>query len=181
MSGATIVTVAFPDDILTRDEEVVLHLHPHWVSLIVPALWTVAAMLFAVLGVFFAPGGFVQKPIQYLVLLVALGAIAYLGVLPWLRQLTTHYVVTSQRLVIREGLVTRVGRDIPLAWLGGATIQQSLFERAVGSGRLVIETTGRGRVVLSCVPHIERVQENLAELAAPYQAGGRPDYPNGDY
>jgi membrane protein YdbS with pleckstrin-like domain len=180
--GATIVTVAFPDDILTQDEEVVLHLHPHWVSLIVPALWTVAALVFAVLGVFFAPGGVLQKPVQYLVLIVALGAIAYLGALPWLRQLTTHYVVTSHRLMIREGLVTRVGRDIPLAWLVGATVQQSLFERAVGSGRLVIETAGQqGRVALSCMPHAERVQETLAELAAPYQARGYPDYPSGDY
>ncbi|MCM3887608.1 PH domain-containing protein [Frankia sp. R82] len=170
--------MAFPDDILTPDEEVVVHLHPHWVSLVGPALCTVAALLFAVLGVFFAPGGMVQKPIQYLVLIVALGAIGYLGVLPWLRQLTTHYVITNQRLVVREGLLTRVGRDVPLAWLVGATIQQSLFEQWVGSGRLVVETAGqRGRITLSCMPHVERMQETLAELAAPYQNRGPADRP----
>jgi membrane protein YdbS with pleckstrin-like domain len=168
--------VAFPDDILTQDEEVVLHLHPHWVSLIGPALWTVAALVFAVLGVFFAPGGVLQKPIQYLVLAIALGAIAYLGALPWLRQLTTHYVVTNHRLVIREGLLTRSGRDVPLTWLVGSTIQQSLFERSVGSGRLLVETAGqRGRMALSCMPHVERVQETLAQLSEPYQARGYPD------
>ncbi|MCM3920882.1 PH domain-containing protein [Frankia sp. AiPs1] len=177
MPGATIVTVAFPDDILTQDEEVVLHLHPHWVSLIVPALWTVVALVFAVLGVFFAPGGVLQKPVQYLVLLLAFGAIAYLGALPWLRQLTTHYVVTSQRLVIREGLITRAGRDIPLAWLVGATVQQNVIDRMLGSGSLIVETAGqRGRVVLSCMPHVERVQETLAELSAPYRPRSYPDH-----
>ncbi|WP_261562248.1 PH domain-containing protein [Frankia tisae] len=177
MPGATIVTVAFPDDILTQDEEVVLHLHPHWVSLIVPALWTVVALVFAVLGVFFAPGGVLQKPVQYLVLIVALGAIGYLGALPWLRQLTTHYVVTNHRFVIREGLITRAGRDIPLAWLVGATVQQNVVDRALGSGSLILETAGqRGRVVLACMPHAERVQETLAELSAPYRPRGYPDY-----
>ncbi|MCL9757706.1 PH domain-containing protein [Frankia sp. AiPa1] len=170
--------MAFPDDILAPDEEVVVHLHPHWVSLIVPALWTVAALVFAVIGVFFAPGGVVQKPIQYLVLIVALGAIAYLGALPWLRQLTTHYVVTNRRLVIREGVVTRSGHDVPLARLIGATIAQSLFEQWVGSGRLIVDTGGqRGRIALSCVPHVERVQETLGGLAARYQAGGSSESP----
>ncbi|MCK9877970.1 PH domain-containing protein [Frankia sp. Ag45/Mut15] len=174
--GATIVGVAFPDDILAPDEEVVVHLHPHWVSLVGPALWTVAALLFAVLGVFFAPGGFLQKPIQYLVLIVALGLIGYRGALPWLRQLTTHYVITSQRLVVREGLLTRAGRDVPVSWLVGTTVQQSLFEQWVGSGRLVVETAGqRGRITLSCMPHVERMQEMLAELAAPYQGRGSGD------
>ncbi|WP_462187318.1 MULTISPECIES: PH domain-containing protein [unclassified Frankia] len=167
--------MAFPDDILTQDEEVVLHLHPHWVSLVVPALWTVAALLFAVLGVFFAPGGVLQKPIQYLVLLAAFGAIGYLSVMPWLRRMTTHYVVTNHRLMIREGVVTRVGRDVPFAWLVGATVQQNVLDRVLGSGELIIETVGqRGRVSLSCMPHAERVQETLADLSAPYQSRGYP-------
>lgn len=167
--------MAFPDDILTQDEEVVLHVHPHWVSLVVPVLWTVAALVFAVLGVFFAPGGVTQRPIQYLVLVIAFGAIGYLTIRPWFRWLTTHYVVTTQRLVIREGILTRTGRDVPLAWLVGVTVRQNIIERLLDSGELVIENAGQpGRMVLSYMPHAYRVEETIADLAAPYRAPGYP-------
>ena len=36
--------MAFPEDVLTEDEHVVLHLHPHWKALIRPVVVLVAAI-----------------------------------------------------------------------------------------------------------------------------------------
>ncbi|MCK9902719.1 hypothetical protein CC117_25070 [Parafrankia colletiae] len=158
--------MAFPDDELTDGEEVALHLHPHWGSLVVPALSVVAALALMTLGVFFVPDGFLREAVQYLVLALGLAAIGYYGVAPWLRWITTHYVVTTERIMIREGVVNRSGRDIPLVWLSDVSFAQSLSDRVVGSGTLSIESAGeRGRTVLSHMPRVEAVHATLYELA----------------
>ncbi len=158
--------VAFPDDVLTDDEEVVLHLHPHWGSLVAPVLSVVAALGLTTLGVFFVPDGFLREAVQYLILALGLTAIGYFGVAPWLRWITTHYVITTERLMIREGIVTRSGRDIPLVWLNDVSYEQSLLDRLLGAGTLSIESAGeRGRMVLSHVPRVEEIHATLYELA----------------
>jgi uncharacterized membrane protein YdbT with pleckstrin-like domain len=158
--------VGFPDDILTDDEAVVLHLHPHWIKLVVPALAGVTMLALAVLGVFFMPYGRFQQPAQYVVIAVAVGLLIYFSVLPWLRWITTSYVITNERVLIREGLVTRTGRDIPLVRLNDVTFHHTLPERLLGSGTLTIESAGeRGQVILTNVPRVEHVHLRLYELA----------------
>ncbi|MBL7496815.1 PH domain-containing protein [Frankia sp. CNm7] len=157
--------MGFPEDILTDDEIVVLDLHPHWIRLVRPAVCAVGVLGLAVLGVFFAPNGAAQKPLQYLVLIVAVVALVYLSVLPWLRWITTRYVITNERVLLRTGVLTRAGRDIPLVRLNDVSFQHTLFERLVGSGTLTIESAGeRGQVVLASVPHVEHVHQRLYEL-----------------
>jgi uncharacterized membrane protein YdbT with pleckstrin-like domain len=157
--------VAFPEDILTDDEVVVLDLHPHWVRLVRPVLVGVVVLGLAVLAVFFAPNGSAQKPLQYLVLIVAVGLLIYFTVTPWVRWITTRYVITNERVLLRTGVLTRSGRDIPLIRLNDVTFEHTLFERMVGSGTLTIESAGeRGQVVLKSVPHVEHVHLRLYEL-----------------
>ncbi|OAA24406.1 hypothetical protein UG55_103050 [Frankia sp. EI5c] len=158
--------MAFPDDVLTDDEDVVLHLHPHWGSLVLPAISVVVALGLTTLGVFFVPDGFLREAVQYLVLALGLAAIGYFGVAPWLRWITTHYVITTERLMIREGVVTRTGRDIPLVWLRDVSYDQSLIDRLTNSGTLSIDSDGeRGRTVLTHVPRVEDVHATLYEAA----------------
>ena len=38
--------VAFPDDVLTEEEDVVLHLHPHWKASVRPILVLLLALIF---------------------------------------------------------------------------------------------------------------------------------------
>jgi uncharacterized membrane protein YdbT with pleckstrin-like domain len=157
--------VAFPEDILTDDEVVVLDLHPHWIRLVRPVFSAVVVLGLAVLAVFFAPNGVLQKPLQYLVLIVAVVLLVYLTIVPWVRWVTTRYVITSERVLLRTGVFTRSGRDIPLIRLNDVTFEHTLFERMVGSGTLTIESAGeRGQVVLTSVPHVEHVHLRLYEL-----------------
>lgn len=157
--------MGFPEDILTDDEMIVLDLHPHWVRLVGPFVLAVLVLLLAVLGVFFAPNGVAQHPLQYLILIVAVGALFYLSIRPWLRWVTTRYVITTERVLLRHGVLTRTGHDIPLGRINDVGFQQTLFERLFGSGTLSIESAGeRGQLSLASVPNVEQVHLRLYEL-----------------
>ena len=163
--GGTIVGVGFPEDILTDDEQVVLDLRPHWVRLVRPVGTGVLVLGLAVLGVFFAPTGALQTPLQYTVLLVAVVLLAMFTARPWLTWVTTRYVLTTERVLLSHGLVSRTRRDIPLRRLNDFTFEQTLFERPFGSGTLILESAGEhGQLSLLSVPHVERFHQRLYEL-----------------
>jgi uncharacterized membrane protein YdbT with pleckstrin-like domain len=158
--------VGFPEDVLTDDEYIVVHTHPHWSRIAGPALAVPVVLLVAVLGVFFVPAWWVQHAIQYAIIGLGLVALIYLSVLPWSLWVTTRYVLTNERMMIREGLVNRTGRDIPLARIEDVSFQQTFLERLSGSGTLIVSGAGeRGPLVLSSFPHVADVQATVYELA----------------
>src|SRR5690606_17830331 len=87
------VGVAFPEDVLTTDEHVVLHLHPHWKAMIRPVIVLVLAVAAVVAAALFLPDG-VRTFGLYAVGAVALIAAVALTFWPWLVWRTTHYVFT---------------------------------------------------------------------------------------
>jgi hypothetical protein len=76
-----------------------------------------------------------------------------------LRWATTHFVLTTERLIFRSGLVAKFGREIPLERINDVTFSQSLFERLVGVGDLLIESAGEhGQSRFSNIRDPETVQ-----------------------
>jgi uncharacterized membrane protein YdbT with pleckstrin-like domain len=72
---------------------------------------------------------------------------------------TSEFVVTTDRLVLRSGVVSKRGIEIPLERVNTVFFSQRLRERLLRYGDLVVESGGeRGRQVISDVPHPERVQ-----------------------
>ena len=57
--------------------------------------------------------------------------------LPFLRWWTTVYVLTDRRLILREGLIARSGRDIPLGRINDVSFSHTAIERVLGCGTLV--------------------------------------------
>jgi len=156
--------VGFPDSVLTTDEHVDMHLHPHWKALFWPAVVGILLIAGVVAAAVFLPSSW--SPIGLLVLGgVALVLLAWWTVWPWLRWKTTHYVFTNERIITRQGVFARVGRDIPLNRVNDVSFQHSFFERMLGCGTLTIESAGeRGQVVLTGIPRVEKVQSQLYEL-----------------
>lgn len=157
--------MGFPESVLTTDEHVEIHLHPHWKAMVRPVFFLV--VILAAIGVawFFLP----DKGWSTIALLVLGGIglvfILVLTVWPWLKWRTTHYVFTNERVIMREGVFSRVGRDIPLNRINDVSFQHSFFERLLGCGTLTIESAGeRGQVVLTDIPHVEQTQSRLYEL-----------------
>jgi membrane protein YdbS with pleckstrin-like domain len=84
---------------------------------------------------------------------------------PVLRWRTTTYELTTRRLRMRDGIVVRHGRDIPLARINDVSFERGPLDRLLGSGRLVVESAGEhGQIVLRDIPRVERTQATLFRL-----------------
>ncbi|MEV8513912.1 PH domain-containing protein [Dactylosporangium sp. NPDC051484] len=154
--------MGFPESVLTKDEQVVLHLHPHWKALFLPVVWAVLAVVAIAAAAIFTD----WHGIVLLILAgVALAVLLVVTMWPWIKWRTTHYVFTNERVIMRSGVFSRTGRDIPLGRINDVSFSHSLFERMLGCGTLTIESAGeRGQVQLIDLPHVEKTQSTLYEL-----------------
>lgn len=158
---------------LAPGEEVAADLRPHWWALAGPVA-TVVVLVAA--GIAALSEGW---PVTAGLALVAvlLGALLWL-LARYLRWVTTSLVVTSERLILRRGVLSRSGREIPLEQLTDIGYRQRLVERVVGAGDLVFESAGRdGREVWPTVSRPAAVQALIyrqLHLARAGGAGGRP-------
>jgi uncharacterized membrane protein YdbT with pleckstrin-like domain len=157
--------VAYPDKLLAEDEEVVRHLHPHWITVFWPVVWFLVIVGGASFGAAVVPTGRQQGLLRMLVLAVAVVLILFVVVGPLLRWRTTHYVITTHRLLFRAGVLARRGRDIGLSRITDVSYRQTLWERLVNSGTLTIESAGEGgATVLERIPDSEGVQQLLNHM-----------------
>jgi uncharacterized membrane protein YdbT with pleckstrin-like domain len=158
--------MAYPRRLLAEGERVELDLHSHPRALVGPVLSLLVVVPLAAFLAARVPPGRAQGPARIVVAALAAALLLVLALRPFLRWVTTRYVVTNRRLVTRRGVLARSGRDVPLFRVTDITFAQGLLQRVLGSGTLVVETAGgRGEVVLVDVPHVEAVQRRLNELA----------------
>jgi uncharacterized membrane protein YdbT with pleckstrin-like domain len=157
--------MAYPDKVLADDEEVVRHLHPHWLTLFWPVVWFLVLVGGASFGMAMIPTGRQQGIVRMLILAVAVVLLLSVVLVPLLRWRTTHYVITTHRLLFREGILSRRGRDIGLSRITDVSYRQSLWERIINSGTLTIESAGEGgATVLRQIPDSEGVQQLLNHM-----------------
>jgi uncharacterized membrane protein YdbT with pleckstrin-like domain len=151
--------------LLNEDEDVVFDLHPHWKGLIVPTLLAPVIVFVATFGAGKIPKGGNQGAFRIAVAVVALAAFAWFVARPYVTWFTTHFVVTTRRVLMREGLIARKGRDIPIFRINDVTFEHTMVERLFGAGTLVVESAGeRGQVTLHDIPHVEDVQREIYTL-----------------
>jgi uncharacterized membrane protein YdbT with pleckstrin-like domain len=73
--------------------------------------------------------------------------------------LTTQHVITNERVIHRRGFVAKHGKEIPHEMINTVSFRQSVFERMVGSGDLVIESAGeQGQTLYRDIPRPEQLQ-----------------------
>ena len=157
--------MAFPEDSLTDDEKVILHLHPHWKAIIGSVFWTVLLIAAVVVTSVFKPDGGSGQILLLVVGAAALVLFFWLAFWPFIVWRSTHFVFTNERVLLREGVFSREQRDIPLARVNDVSSKQSLLERMLGCGNLTVESAGeRGQSVLSDIPKVVAVQKAVYEL-----------------
>ncbi len=166
----------FPKRLLLDGEVVALDLRPHWWFFAGPMFTgiPVIALLFLALK----QNGDVHDALLLGWAVLALVWAVWLGARLFSWQ-TTHFVVTSERLVFRSGILAKHSRDIPLEKVNDLASSQSFFERMIGAGDLVIESAGeRGLQTFSDIPHPNAVQQEIYRQMEVNQAamsgGGAP-------
>ncbi len=157
--------MAYPTKLLAQDEQLVLDLHPHWKSLLRPVLVLVVTLGVGSYAVARLPGGSHQGTWRLVVAALAVLVLLAFSLRPFLAWVTTHFVITDRRVLVRSGILARSGRDVPLSRINDITFSHSFLERLLGCGTLVVESAGeRGQVTLTDVPRVESVQRQLYDL-----------------
>jgi len=129
--------MAFPRKLLNEDEEVVLDLRPHWAQLFFP-------VVFVVLAIAATAGSLVFDLVRAVSFaLLAVLAVAVVNLLVrYVKWTTDNFVVTTERLIHRAGVIAKGAVEIPLNRVQTVRSHQSVFERMIGAGDLLIESAG---------------------------------------
>lgn len=166
----------YPRKLLNPGEQIAFDLHPHW--------WYFSGLAGA--GAVLIAADIALPPLLHgqnqTVASLVLSGISVIWLIWLLVRVaawrTTHFVLTTDRLVFRSGVLGRQGREIPLERVNDLSFHQSLFERMVGTGDLMIESAGRtGQDVFSRIPHPNRAQQEIytqVENNRRLPAGGGP-------
>ncbi len=159
--------MGYPKKLLLADEQVISQVHPHWKALFVPVLLLLALGSATGAGLWWMPDGKWQLAGRIALGVIAFGALAAWVFRPILIWATTHYVLTDRRLITRKGIIARSGRDMPLTRINDVSFEHTVFERMLGCGTLIVESAGeRGQIVLTDIPHVERLQRKIYEQSS---------------
>ena len=154
---AILQPVAYPRSLLHEGEAIVLDLHPHWRIFFAPGFLVLLGAAAAI-----GTAVWLDEPIATY---VALGVLALAAVWLLVRIVVwraTHFVVTTDRLIHRSGVLAKQGLEIPLERVNNIAFSQSVVERVLRSGDLVIESAGEmGRQTFSDVLRPDRVQNEI--------------------
>ncbi len=157
--------MGFPENVLAQDEKVVRHLHPHWFTVLLPTVVGVVVVAAAAVALLVLPDGSVGTVLLWVVLGAAVLVLLVAVVGPYARWRSTHYVITSHRVMVRRGVLTKSGKDITLAKITDVGFRQTLLDRMIGAGSLHIESAGDSPDEdLVNVPDSDEVQQLINRL-----------------
>lgn len=130
---------------LHATERIVVDEHPHWIMMFWSVVWVVLSIAFGiwVLGVVSIGNDFLAKGVKWFAVALIVVAVLYLlqRLVKWY---STNFVITTDRCIYREGIISKRGIEIPLERINTVFFHQHLFERLVRAGDLMIESAGTG-------------------------------------
>ncbi|MGA1033852.1 MAG: PH domain-containing protein [Ilumatobacteraceae bacterium] len=153
--------MAYPQRLLNPNEEVLSDLHPHWWFFVRQALAVIASLILTMTVASLTDSGGFGSFVRWATVLALVLSLIWFGV-RWVAWVTTYFVVTSDRVIFREGVLRRRGVEIPLGRVNNVLFEQSILERIIGAGDLLIESGGEsGRQSFSDVRNPDRVQNTI--------------------
>ena len=149
----------YPTHLINEGETVVLDLNPHWWF-----FWrhiVVGIPLFlALIGVLSLNGDTRDVLTKFWAVLAIVYALWLLG--KFMSWWFTHFVVTSDRVIYRHGVLAKRGVEIPLERITNINFAQKIFERIIGAGDLQIDSAGaEGQSYFSNIRHPDGVQQEI--------------------
>ena len=149
--------MAFPRRLLVEGEELILDLRPHPVALALPILATLAV---AAVGIWLMT--LVDGPWVWVLLVATALLLVVYPVRRLVDWLTSHFVVTSDRIIHRQGLIARSSMEIPLEAINDVRFSQGVIDRILGAGTLLIQSASEsGRQEFSHIRKPEDVQKTI--------------------
>ena len=157
------LSMAYPAKLLSPGETVQFELKPHWRALFVPIIVLLLTVFGMVLVYFWIDTTwFGGTFLRWVVLVVGILILALWAIRPFLRWITTEYVFTDRRIIVRQGIITRTGRDMPLAKINDVSFGVPAMGRILNYGELRIQSAGENEgLTIKDVPDVEDIQRDV--------------------
>jgi uncharacterized membrane protein YdbT with pleckstrin-like domain len=147
----------YPKKLLNDHESVALDLHPHWWFFAKHAAALVVAVLVGIAAKLWLSGDFEKVVVWISIAAIVISAIAFVA--RYIQWFTTNFVITSDRIIFRTGVFAKHGIEIPLERVNNVIFHQSVIERMLGAGNLLIESGGEmGQQRFTDIRDPDRVQ-----------------------
>ena len=158
--------MAYPQNLLAPDETIAFETKPHWRALFVPAIVLLATVFGMVFLYFWIDSQMLGgTAIRWAVLGGGILILVLWAVVPFLRWLTTEYTFTDRRIIVRSGIVTRHGKDMPLSKVNNVSFFVPAMGRVLNYGELQIQSAGENDGLgIKDVPDVEQIQRRIYEL-----------------
>ena len=130
------------------------------IVLIFGALWGLIMSLFPA-G---ETGSLIRGLFTVILLLYAVG-MGLRWVVALIRRLVSRYTLTSRRLIVQNGILSRSRKTIPIRRIQDVTYHQRLLDRPFNIGDVIVESAGeRGAVRLISLPRCQEYAETVLEV-----------------
>jgi uncharacterized membrane protein YdbT with pleckstrin-like domain len=144
----------YPRKLLNDYETLALDLHPHWWYFAESVFSLIVSVVLGVVVVAMDAASWLKWVVLILIVLSALWVLH-----TYLKWITTHFVITSDRVIFRHGVLAKSGIEIPLERVNSVHFDQGIFERMVGAGDLLIESGAKeGQQRFTDIRNPDRVQ-----------------------
>ena len=169
----------YPRKNLNDNETVALDMHPHWWYFWEPALTLIGILIVAIIILVQTDSGGVGSFLRWVTVIAIVAGAVWL-VRRYMKWISTNFVITSNRIIFRQGILSKSGVEIPLDRVMNVNFHQGILERMLGAGDLLIESGGEdGQSRFTDIRHPDRVQnlihsevESHAQRRASYSSGG---------
>ena len=154
--------MAYSRKLLNRGEHVNLDLHPHWVVFVKPSVISIVVLALSIYAQNLEDG-WLKTGVSRVLIVALIASFIAVGVVA-VRWSRTFFVVTSQRVIFRQGVLARRGVEIPLERVNNVNFKQSILERMLGAGDLLIESASEdGQQLFSDIRDPEQVLNIIHE------------------
>jgi uncharacterized membrane protein YdbT with pleckstrin-like domain len=144
----------------------------HWVVLVRPIATIVLAAAVSLVILLFLP--LAGELRLFLMLAVIAAGLGVLNLYYWGWR-AHEYVLTDQRVILNEGIISKFSRSIAIDRIQDLTTFQGLWGRTWGFGDIELESAGReSGEVLNTVPHPQQLRNAIfAQIEARRRPEGR--------
>ena len=153
------------DKILLPNETISFHTKKSFIIFIMPVIWTVLTLFFLIQTQPFISG------LPGLPLINSLANLTWIpgliAIFSWLNQglvyLTSDFIITNQRIIMREGFFFRHSTETRLAAVAEIKVDQSLLGRFMNFGNITVNSFGGGAEIFADINSPYAFQRKVSE------------------
>ena len=129
---------------LLKNEKIIYFTRMHWIIFAMPVILLAATLICAIFSPILFPGyvPFFRIRLASLVILIFLAAAIISGISSFIRYATSEYGLTSKRIMIKTGWLSRISLELYLNRIEAIYVDQSILGRILNYGTLRVVGTG---------------------------------------